>query len=276
MRLVAERAPELTGASGATVELVEGDDMVCRAAGGSCKQQLGLRLSHRSSAGGRSVAAKRAVRAEDGTAIAVPLMHGEYAVGALTAVTTSGSELADEDLATLRLLAPIVAIALHRTRSFPRPPAEITKDGLTGLYNRRTFEERLDVELARRTRYGQAFSLALLELDGFNTANDRFGEAAGDELLKSVATILGTHTRKMDVAFRLGGDEFAILMPGTALDGARTFAERCRQYIADARLCDGTVTARFGVVEAAAKESRAELTARAESALRDRVAAQQA
>jgi diguanylate cyclase (GGDEF)-like protein len=246
--------------------------MVCRAAGGSCKQQLGLRLSQRSSSGGKSVAAKRPVRADDGSAIAVPLMHGEYAVGALTAVTPTGatSALVDEDLATLRLLAPIVAIALHRTRSFPRPPAEITKDGLTGLYNRRAFEERLDVELARRTRYNQAFSLALLELDGFETANDRFGEATGDELLKSTATILGTHTRKMDVAFRLGGDEFAILMPGTALEGARTFAERCLQYIAEAKLCDGTVTARFGVVEAAPEETRAELVARAEAALREK------
>lgn len=266
MRFVAERAPGVTGGTGATVELVEGDDMVCRAAGGTAKQQLGLRLSGKSSLGGRSVAERKALTADDGAAMAVPLMHGEYAVGA---VTIAGTELDDEDAETLKLLGTIVSIALHRTRSFPRPPKDTTKDGLTGLLNRRAFEERLDIELARRTRYGQSFSLALLDLDGFETANDRFGEAAGDELLRSIATILNKHTRVMDVAFRLGGDEFAILMPGTALDGARTFTERCRQYIGDAKLCEGTVTASFGVVEAKEKETLAQLSERADTALRE-------
>ncbi len=267
MRLVAERAPGgLTAGTGSTIELVEGDDMVCRAAGGTSKQQLGLRLSSTTSLSGRCVHARKSLRADDGGAIAIPLMHGEYAVGA---ITVWGGGLTDEDVGTTRLLAPIVSIALHRTRSFPRPPKDITKDGLTGLLNRRAFEERVEIELARRTRYGQSFSLALLDLDGFNTANDRFGEAAGDELLRSIATILNTHTRVMDVAFRLGGDEFALLMPGTAIDGAKTFTERCRQYIADAKLCEGTVTASFGVVEAAEKETLAQLTARADNALRD-------
>ncbi len=266
MRLVAERAPGITSATGSTVELLEGDDMVCRAAGGTSKQQLGLRMSQKSSAGGRSVAERKATRSADQANIAVPLMHGEYAVGALAA---TGPKLSDEDLETLRMLGAIVSIALHRTRSFPRPPKDTTKDGLTGLLNRRAFDDRVEVELARRQRYGQSFSLALLDLDGFNTANDRFGEAAGDELLKSIATILNTHTRVMDAAFRLGGDEFALLMPGTALDGARTFTERCRQYIADAKLCDGTVTASFGVVEAAEKETVAQLTERADAALRE-------
>ena len=266
MRLVAERAPGITAGAGSTVELGEGDDMVCRGAGGSAKQQLGLRLSQKSSVGGRCVAERKPVQTPDGSGIAVPLLHGEYAVGALTA---TGTKLTDEDVETLRMLASIVSIALHKTRAFPRPPKDMTKDGLTGLLNRRAFEERCEVELARRTRYDQSFSLALLDLDGFNTANDRFGEAAGDELLKSIATILNTHTRVMDVAFRLGGDEFALLMPGTAIEGAKIFTERCRQYIADAKLCDGTVTASFGVVEAAEKETVAQLIERADSALRD-------
>lgn len=266
MRFVAEQVVALTDATGGSIELVEGDDMVCRAAGGATKPQLGLRLSQKTSLSGRCVAARKPLRAEDGSAIAVPLMHGEYAVGSLG---ITGGPCTAEDVETVRLLAPIVSIALHRTRSYPRPPKDVTHDALTGLLNRRAFEERVGVELARRTRYGQSFSLALLDLDGFNTANDRFGEAAGDELLRNIATILNTHTRVMDAAFRLGGDEFALLMPGTALDGARTFTERCRQYIQDARLCDGTVTASFGVVEAQASESLAGLTERADAALRD-------
>lgn len=267
MRFVAERAAPLLGAQNATVELVEGDDMVTRAA--TNKQQLGRRLSLKTSLSGRSVEARKPLRSDDNAGAVVPLMHGEYAVGTLGVSGSTGSGFTDEDARTLELLAPIISIALHRTRSYPRPPKDTTHDALTGLLNRRAFEERAEVELARRTRYGQSFSLALLDLDGFNVANDRFGEAAGDELLRNVATILNTHTRVMDAAFRLGGDEFAILMPGTALDGAKTFTERCRQYIKEAKLCDGTVTASFGVVEAGEKETLAVLTERADAALRD-------
>lgn len=271
MRFVTERAPGLTDAAGAVVELIEGDDdVVCRAAAGTARPQLGARRSQKSSAAGRCVAQRKPLRDDANGAIYAPLLHGEYAIGAIGALAHEGTAgFTDADLETLRLLAPIISIAMHRTRSFPQPRRDNTHDALTGLLNRRAFEERVEVELARRTRYGQSFSLAVLDLDGFNTANDRFGEATGDELLRNIATIMNTHTRVMDAAFRLGGDEFAILMPGTTLDGARTFTERCRQYIREARLCDGTVTASFGVVEAVEKETFAALTERADAALRD-------
>ncbi len=270
MRFVTERAATLTAASGSVVELVEGDDdVVCRAASGSAKSQLGTRRSQKSSLSGKCVSQRKPVRDDASKSIFAPLMHGEYAVGAIGAVGAEAAGFTDEDIETLKLLGPIISIALHRTRSYPQPRRDNTHDALTGLLNRRAFEERAEVELARRTRYGQSFSLAVLDLDGFNTANDRFGEAAGDELLRSIATIMNTHTRVMDAAFRLGGDEFAILMPGTALEGAKTFTERCRQYIHDAKLCEGTVTASFGVVEAQEKETYAALTERADQALRE-------
>jgi diguanylate cyclase (GGDEF)-like protein len=264
MRIVADRAGNVTSGSGAVVGLVEGDDVVCRAAANAAKHMLGLRLSP-STPAGRCVADRRPVRSDD--ALYVPLLHGEYAVGVVGATATSGARFGDDDVETLKLLAQIVAISLHRTRAYPRARPDNLHDSLTGLLNRRAFQERVTVELARRNRYGQSFSLAMLDLDGFNTANDRFGEAAGDELLRSIATILNTHTRVMDACFRLGGDEFAIVMPGTALDGARTLGERCRQYIADAGLCEGTVTASLGIVEAG-EETLEQLSARADDALR--------
>lgn len=270
MRLVAERAVVLVGATSATVELVEGDDVVCRASAG-LTNQIGQRRSQKSTLSGRCVAARKPVKAEDGRALCVPLIHGEHVVGVLGTTGTSGT-FGEEDIETVRILANIIAIPLHRTRSFPRPRYDNTHDALTGLLNRRAFEERVGVEVARRNRYQQSFSLAVLDLIGFNTASDRHGEAGGDELLRTVGTILTNHTRVMDACFRLGGDEFAIVMPGTGLEGARIVIERCRAHILEANLLDGTVRACVGIVEAG-EETFEALLGRAEDALRaDRAA----
>jgi len=265
MRLVAERVVALVGGTAATVELVEGDDVVCRASAGPTSQ-IGLRRSQKSTLSGRCVAERKPVKADDGRALCVPLIHGEHVVGVLGTTRTAGA-FTDEDTETVRILANIIAIPLHRTRSFPRPRYDNTHDALTGLLNRRAFEERVGVEVARRNRYQQSFSMAVLDLIGFNTANDRFGEAGGDELLRTIGTILTNHTRVMDACFRLGGDEFAIVMPGTALEGARIVIERCRAHILEANLLEGTVSASVGIVEAG-EETYDALVGRAEDALR--------
>lgn len=267
MRIVAERASTLTGGSGGLVALAEGDDLVYRAVAGATKARLGMRIAKSSTLAGRCVSDSRVVRVDDvasdpavdadtrartgaGSLVCVPLMYGEHAVGALEVNAAKASAFGEADIETLGLLAQIIAIALHKVTAYPRPRYDNLHDALTGLENHRAFDERITAELGRNKRYGHSFSLALLDLDGLEVANDRFGQAAGDAILRDVAAILKKHTRGIDACFRLGGDEFAIVMPGTALAGAKILAARFDGHIADAKLAEGTVTSSFGVVEA--------------------------
>jgi diguanylate cyclase (GGDEF)-like protein len=99
-------------------------------------------------------------------------------------------------------------------------------DGLTGLLNRTSLEERADLELARGRRHGTPVSLIVLDVDGFKEFNDTRGHPAGDELLRAVAQGLRRETRQVDALARLGGDEFAVLLPGAALRDAELVAHR--------------------------------------------------
>jgi diguanylate cyclase (GGDEF)-like protein len=114
-----------------------------------------------------------------------------------------------------------------------------THDELTGLPNRRRFEEQVADELARMRRRRHASSLLLLDLDAFKAINDRLGHLAGDQLLREVAAVLRERMRATDVVARWGGEEFVVLLPETTLDGARGIAEQLRATVAGAELVDG-------------------------------------
>jgi diguanylate cyclase (GGDEF)-like protein len=129
-------------------------------------------------------------------------------------------------------------------------------DGLTGLPNRRRFEETLAHEHERARRSRRPFSLILTDVDFFKKYNDRYGHVAGDECLRLVARAIasGPH-RPADLAARYGGEEFAVILPDTDLDGACAVAEKIRLAVASlgiphADSATGTVTLSLGVYTA--------------------------
>ena len=107
-------------------------------------------------------------------------------------------------------------------------------DTLTGLMNRRAFEQSLEMEIDRATRYGAPLSLVLLDLDTFKSYNDTFGHVEGDAVLKQVAALLDQSGRSSDIVARIGGEEFAIILPNTTTSNAYVLAQRFRQAIEDA------------------------------------------
>jgi diguanylate cyclase (GGDEF)-like protein len=104
-------------------------------------------------------------------------------------------------------------------------------DPLTGLFNRRYFQYRLEQEAERASRYGDPVSLLMLDLDHFKDVNDRYGHGGGDLALRCVANVLSQELRRLDVCTRWGGEEFGIIMPNTPVAGAAAVAKRILRAI---------------------------------------------
>jgi len=112
-----------------------------------------------------------------------------------------------------------------------------TRDGLTGLANRRAFDEALQMEWSRAQRSGKPLALLFVDVDHFKLFNDRHGHQSGDECLRAVAAVIGESAlRPLDLAARYGGEEFAIIMPGIGTEGACKVAERLREAVMDLRI----------------------------------------
>jgi diguanylate cyclase (GGDEF)-like protein len=149
--------------------------------------------------------------------------------------------------------------------------AEARTDTLTGLKNRRSFDEELCRQFAQRQRQGIVFSLLLIDLDHFKLVNDTHGHPAGDLVLQTVAQLLTKTLREMDLIYRHGGDEFAVVCPGSKLHEALTAAERIRQAMCATPvplLRNGvSLTLSVGVAEVDGSETADGLLQRADQAL---------
>jgi diguanylate cyclase (GGDEF)-like protein len=161
----------------------------------------------------------------------------------------------------MRMLAAEAAIALDRARLLSQLQAVARTDDLTGLPNRRAWEEELPRELARAARDSRPVCVAMLDLDRFKRFNDDRGHQAGDRLLKQAASAWASQLRSSDMLARYGGEEFSLLLPGCSLEGAQALVQRLRTNMPDGE----TVSA--GIACWDETESADEFVGRADTAL---------
>ena len=179
--------------------------------------------------------------------INIPLYTRNKPFG-LFCVFSSREELAESETDFLTIFAQQIEMAITIADLFEAVREQAITDPLTGLYNRRYFEEYILKEVTRSKRQNQPFSVIGLDLDFLKKINDEHGHAYGDLAIKSLADVLKQNARSIDVAARMGGEEFNILLPGIDSNGAMVAAERIRKTIEERELDTiGHVTASIGV-----------------------------
>ncbi|MDA0166785.1 diguanylate cyclase [Solirubrobacter ginsenosidimutans] len=192
----------------------------------------------------------------------VPIVQDERTVGVMAVSwNTPRRELSDREEGLLQLLASEAAITIQRTDLLVQLQATARTDALTGLPNRRVWDEDLEREIARARRHGGNLCLAMLDLDRFKAFNDHHGHQAGDQLLAATAIAWRPALRATDTLARYGGEEFAVLLPHSDEEGAMTVIERLLEVVPLGQ------TASAGVAVWDGGEDAMQLLARADAAL---------
>lgn len=159
----------------------------------------------------------------------IPLRYQERILGVL--VLGSVKKYSEEEAKLFEYLASQISIALDNAIMHQKIQELSITDSLTGLYNRRYLNARLEEEWARTIRHNKPLSVILSDIDNFKSINDTFGHDKGDEVLKAVSSIVKANVRKEDLASRYGGEEFVVALVDTSKEDATRFAERIRELV---------------------------------------------
>ncbi|WP_305909869.1 bifunctional diguanylate cyclase/phosphodiesterase [Methylomarinum sp. Ch1-1] len=166
--------------------------------------------------------------------VAVPEHEPGFA-GLLGIAFATSNELSVQEKSIIRSLLSVMVMVVGSSKVLNRTMSELeyysVHDPLTGIHNRRYFNDMLEYEVGRSERHKHEFSILLLDLDDFKDINDSYGHPLGDEVLKTIAESICLFMRKGDIATRMGGDEFALILPETGASGAKVAAEKIRSHL---------------------------------------------
>lgn len=163
-----------------------------------------------------------------GSVAIVPVLGAEHAIGALVVEGKHIGDVGQYEARNVGLLAAVARGPLESVWEIEEVSRRARTDALTGLANRRHFDEQLRRVVAETDRFGGTCSLILADLDHFKDVNDHHGHDAGDAVLRHVAQVLGDAVRTVDLVARYGGEEIVVLLPQTSQEGAVELAERLR------------------------------------------------
>ncbi|MDQ2825499.1 MAG: sensor domain-containing diguanylate cyclase [Actinomycetota bacterium] len=166
----------------------------------------------------------------EGGAVAIPLRSGGHPFGVL-AYYGRPAAFDGDDVDSLVILVRQAETAIENSFLYEEAVRLSLTDGMTGLWNRRNFDLRLESELSRAVRFTEPFGVVFVELDQMKVVNDRHGHQAGDTVLIELARRLTEAVREVDLVARWGGDEFTLLLPKTGLAGAGLLAEKIRTAV---------------------------------------------
>jgi diguanylate cyclase (GGDEF)-like protein len=278
---VVRRARELTQAGGAVLELLEGEELVYSVAAGTAVNHVGIRVPVDASPSGMCVRTSEIFSSDNtdnddrvdmgvcsivgaGSMICAPVAVGGLTVAVLTVYSAGIYDFRINDLETLQQLSGLVGAHMAQAGDFQSEARTSRIDPLTGLGNRRAYDEALAAEVARARRHERGIALCIFDLDHFKALNEELGHAGGDEVLRGVASILD-NGRFSDAAFRVGDDQFALILPETDDAGVEAAGRRLTGVIEAAGLGGGRATVSCGV--ATGGPGAIELHERAEAAL---------
>ncbi len=182
----------------------------------------------------------------------IPITYEEKLLGLLCGHRCeTQAQWSQDNVSFFRQVADQIASGVANARLYSFVQRQATTDGLTGLFNHRTAQEKLAEQLRVAERYGRKLSLIMLDVDHFKAINDNHGHQAGDAVLKAVAKLIRTACRDVDIPARYGGEEFLLILPEVNQEGAAVLAERIRTRLEDEKIryedLEITVTASFGI-----------------------------
>jgi diguanylate cyclase (GGDEF)-like protein len=275
LHTVVEEALALSNADAAVVELPDGDQLVYRAVAGTAEPFFGLRIPAGGSAAGYCLAHLEPLVVSDTESdsrvdreacrqagarslVVVPLIHAGRPAGVLKVYAAEPGKVGADEARLLGLLGNVIGTGLARAELFATMTEHASTDALTGLANRRSWDEQIARAIAHAERTHETLSVAVCDVDGLKELNDRRGHAAGDELLRAIAERWRADARAADLIARIGGDEFAVLLPGADEAGAQDVVERLIGTLPEG------ASVSFGVAEWDLREDGLELMARAD------------